>query len=497
MFSISEIALNSDALKEQLKNPKAGALVVFEGWVRNHNEGHQVASIEYEAYQDLAHNEALKILQETKNKFNIFDIQCVHRVGHLLIGDIAVWIGATAAHRAQAFSACQYAIDEIKKRLPIWKKEHYLHREAQWVNCQECLHISKKTYLSRQLSLIGDEGQKRIEKASVLIVGAGGLGSAALTYLGSSGLGRLGICDFDQIELSNLHRQPLFDISQIGRLKAEVAKENLLKKNPWIEIEVFPFKLNHENGEDILKNFDMIIDCTDNFKTKFLIHELSHQLKIPLIQSSLYQYEGHIQAFTHQKGTPCFRCLWPEIPEEGCVGSCAEVGILGAVAGVFGSLQAMEALKMILGKPITTDTLIFDLLTLQTTRITALPNPLCPLCFPNNKNTFSLKNRETNFWELDENVLNQIQDYTLIDLRDNIEKEDSPYSFDQMMHLPLSENESLENYRKLSHHKKYLFICSHGVRSRKVTSQLQNEGFDHFFSFLPGAKGLRNFRILS
>jgi molybdopterin synthase catalytic subunit len=138
MFSISNTTINSEELRKKMFNASAGAFVCFEGWVRNHNEGKEVLLLEYEAYEKLAINEAKKIFEEAKSKFDIYDIICVHRVGSLEIGDIAVWVGVNSAHRGASFDACEYIIDNIKVRLPIWKKEHYIDGNSGWVNCEQC-----------------------------------------------------------------------------------------------------------------------------------------------------------------------------------------------------------------------------------------------------------------------------------------------------------------------------------------------------------------------
>lgn len=140
MFSLSSEPILRDSLAASLANDRAGALATFEGWVRNHNEGRAVVLLEYEAFEPLSRKEAERILQEAMERFNIVKIACVHRIGALEVGDIAVWIGVTAEHREAAFKACQYIIDEIKVRLPIWKKEHYTDGSSEWVNCRECAH---------------------------------------------------------------------------------------------------------------------------------------------------------------------------------------------------------------------------------------------------------------------------------------------------------------------------------------------------------------------
>lgn len=137
MFTISDKSIDTDSLNKELMNSRAGALVCFEGRVRNHNEGIEVTSLEYEVYEELAVKEAGRIVEEAKEKFDILEVVGVHRQGHLEIGDIAVWIGVIAEHRGSAFEACRFVIDEIKRRLPVWKKEHYKHKESKWVNCSE------------------------------------------------------------------------------------------------------------------------------------------------------------------------------------------------------------------------------------------------------------------------------------------------------------------------------------------------------------------------
>ena len=143
MFAIENQPIDVKTLKNQQENSRAGALVTFEGWVRNHNDGRTVLRLEYEAYEALANSEGKKVLDETKERFNVLDVVCVHRVGTLEIGDLAVWIGVTAEHRGEAFKACQNVINEIKTRLPIWKKEHYKNGDSGWVNCEECSKHAK------------------------------------------------------------------------------------------------------------------------------------------------------------------------------------------------------------------------------------------------------------------------------------------------------------------------------------------------------------------
>ena len=201
MFEIASQSLDPVSLSEELRSDQAGARVVFEGIVRDHNEGRSVSSLEYEVYRGLAVSEGKVILAEARERFDLLNATAVHREGHLQIGDIAVWVGVISAHRDAAYKASRYIIDEIKRRLPIWKKEHYRDGEATWVNCQGCSSTQPKhfesTYYSRQRHLpgIADGGQKKLAEARVLVIGAGGLGVPVLTYLTAAGVGHITVCD--------------------------------------------------------------------------------------------------------------------------------------------------------------------------------------------------------------------------------------------------------------------------------------------------------------
>jgi len=389
VFKLSESSISAETLKQSLSNAAAGALATFEGWVRNHNDGKQVKQLEYQAYEPLAQKEAEKILQEARSQFDILDVHCLHRVGSLQIGDLAVWVGAIAAHRRDAFLACQYVIDQIKFRVPIWKKEHYLDGTTQWVNCAAHTHehqanSSEAEFYSRQIQLpgISVSGQQALKKSRVLVVGAGGLGSSALLYLGGAGVGTLGICEADKLEASNLHRQVLYSHADIGQPKISLAAARIRKLNPYIEVVEHPCRLDAENAAGIVSAYDLVLDCTDNFKTKFLLNDICVQLKLPLVQASVYQYEGQIHLY--RPGTPCLRCLWSETPDQNCFGSCADAGVLGAVPGMLGTMQAVEAIKLILKLPTVLDKhlLLFNLQTYATTLIKRTPRNDCLTCQP-------------------------------------------------------------------------------------------------------------------
>ena len=354
MFTITQNPIDIEQLKEQATNDQAGALVVFEGWVRNHNEGKPVSSLEYEAYEELANNEALKIIKEAKEQFDILEVTGQHREGHLAIGDCAVWIGVSSSHRGDAFKACQFLIDEIKLRLPIWKKEHYTHEEAKWVNCQGCyhhahIHYHEDDYYDKQLKLdgLGAEGQQKLKDAKVLVVGAGGLGCPALQYLASAGVGEITICDGDRLEISNLHRQILFDYNDIGEHKAVLAQRRLKGLNPFIKINALTTRVNLRNIQALVAEHDLVLDCTDNFIAKYQIHDACFLQKTPLVQASIYMSEGQLQtfAFDHAESS-CMRCIWPEIPAAVSINEAVDLAkrfcqtdAPGLVNGILGRIE--------------------------------------------------------------------------------------------------------------------------------------------------------------
>ena len=214
---------------------------------------------------------------------------------------------------------------------------------------------------------VGPQGQARLRAASVLVVGAGGLGVPVLQYLAGAGVGRLGIVDGDRLEPSNLHRQTWYALADCGREKATLAATRVQALNPEVHVEVHALRLDAGNAERLAQAYDLIVDCSDNFSTKFLLNDVALRTAKPVLFASVYQYEGQLQLVAGDDASPCLRCVWPEATRDGIVGNCAEAGVLGPVPGVFGSLQALEALKLLLGLPglAKDEMLIFDLVTLE------------------------------------------------------------------------------------------------------------------------------------
>jgi molybdopterin/thiamine biosynthesis adenylyltransferase len=221
---------------------------------------------------------------------------------------------------------------------------------------------------NRQMILpqMGDQGQVKLKNASVLIVGAGGLGSPAALYLAGAGVGRIGLVDADEVNLSNLHRQIIHTTKNTGVNKAESAKQQMLELNPLIQVDTYPYFLTPDNAEEIIGSYDFIIDAVDNFETKFLINDTCVLQKKPFCHAGILQFEG--QVMTYVPGDqPCYRCIFEEIPEEGSIPNCSQAGIIGAVAGIIGCMQALEAIKYLVGidQLLTGKMLVFDGLSMK------------------------------------------------------------------------------------------------------------------------------------
>ncbi len=217
----------------------------------------------------------------------------------------------------------------------------------------------------RQITLpeLGVAGQVKLRDASVLIVGAGGLGSPTAIYLAAAGVGRIGLVDFDRVDITNLHRQILYGTSDVGRPKLEAASERLNDLNPEVKIETHEARLTSENALEILTRYDVIIDGTDNFATRYLVNDACKILGKPNVYGSIFRFDGQASVFATEDG-PCYRCLYPEPPPPGMVPSCAEGGVLGVLPGVVGTIQAIEAIKLItgIGETLAGRLLIFDAL---------------------------------------------------------------------------------------------------------------------------------------
>lgn len=245
--------------------------------------------------------------------------------------------------------------------------------------------LSKEEVLrySRHLIMpeVGMDGQLKLKKARVLLIGAGGLGAPLGLYLAAAGVGRLGIVDFDAVDFTNLQRQVTFGTSDVGRKKLEAARERLSNLNPEIQIDAYETRLTSENALDIVREYDIVADGTDNFPTRYLVNDACVLLGKPNVYGSIFRFEGQASVFGYPGG-PCYRCLYPEPPPPGLVPSCAEGGVLGVLPGIIGCIQAMETLKLILGngEPLVGRLLLFDALRMRFREMKLRKNPECPVC---------------------------------------------------------------------------------------------------------------------
>jgi molybdopterin/thiamine biosynthesis adenylyltransferase/rhodanese-related sulfurtransferase len=240
---------------------------------------------------------------------------------------------------------------------------------------------------SRHLMLpeVGPEGQRKIRAASVLCIGAGGLGSPIAIYLAAAGIGRLGLVDFDMVELSNLQRQILHGTEDVGRLKTESARDTLHQLNPNVEIVLHNRRITSENALDLIRPYDIVVDGTDNFPTRYLTNDACVLVRKPNVYGSIFRFDGQASVFAPHLGGPCYRCLFPEPPPPGMVPSCAEGGVLGVLPGIIGVIQATEILKLALGAgtSLIGRLLLFDALEMKFRELKLRRDPQCPVCGEN------------------------------------------------------------------------------------------------------------------
>ncbi|MBI4393979.1 MAG: molybdopterin-synthase adenylyltransferase MoeB [Euryarchaeota archaeon] len=339
---------------------------------------------------------------------------------------------------------------------------------------------------------VGLEGQRRLKAASVLIVGAGGLGSPAALYLAAAGVGRIGIVDFDVVDESNLQRQVLFTTADVGKSKAETAKARLLVLNPNIEVDVHRERLTSENALSILRDYDVIADGTDNFPTRYLVNDACVLLGKPNAYASIFRFEGQASVFWAEKG-PCYRCLYPEPPPPGLVPSCAEGGVLGVLPGVVGVIQAIEVIKLILGsgEPLIGRLLLFDALDMRFRELKLRKNPECKVCGPRStvKNLIDydefcgVRGEETGGEAVDagnmitvgelKSMLDAKKAVFILDVRNPEEFEICRLSGSKLIPLP----ELPRRANELSTADEIVVHCHHGIRSAQAVNFLKTLGF--------------------
>jgi len=248
------------------------------------------------------------------------------------------------------------------------------------------LSIDEVRRYSRHLIIpdVGMTGQKRLKNAKVLVIGAGGLGSPALLYLAAAGVGTLGIAEFDTVDESNLQRQVIHGVSDIDKPKGQSAKESIAEINPYVEVILHEERLDNDNVMEIFRGYDLIVDGTDNFATRYMVNDAAYFLGIPYVWGSIYRFDGQASVFapTLQDDAPCYRCLYPEPPPPGMVPSCAEGGVLGVLCASIGSIQVNEAIKLLtgIGDPLVGKLMIYDGLEMEYRKLKVRKDPNCALC---------------------------------------------------------------------------------------------------------------------
>ena len=355
---------------------------------------------------------------------------------------------------------------------------------------------NEKYRYSRHILLdkVGEVGQEKLKAAKVLVIGAGGLGCPVLQYLTAAGVGTIGIIDFDVVDETNLQRQILFTINDIGKNKAITAKERLEQLNPYVKFEVYPEKVTPKNALEIFKHYDVVVDGTDNFSTRYLVNDACVITEKPLIYGAIYKFEGQVSVFNYQGG-PTYRCLFPEPPKAGSVPNCSDVGVLGVLPGLIGTQQANEVLKIILeiGVPLSGKLLIYDALQSSSTiiKINRCEEQVQKVLAT--KNDFENNNyelfcgiksiqviEEISAAELKE--LTQHETLQLLDVRE--EWEQPKIENYEVLNIPLQKIPfSLEQIDKT---KKTVVICQHGVRSLKAIEFLKNNGYTNLINLTGG-----------
>ena len=359
------------------------------------------------------------------------------------------------------------------------------------------------TRYARHLSLpeVGLEGQLKLKQASVLCIGAGGLGSPVALYLAAAGIGRLGLVDFDQVDLSNLQRQILHTTGNVGKSKLDSAHQTLSQINPHIELEMHPVRLNRDNAMQLIQKYDVVVDGTDNFATRYLTNDACFLLKKPNVHGSIFRFEGQLSVFSPHLGGPCYRCLFPEPPPPGMVPSCAEGGVLGVLPGVMGCLQATETIKIILGAGQTMmgRLLTYHALDMKFRELKLRRDPGCPLCGDHpeihelvdyDQFCGTASHQTTNDMHPDEvtvqDMKQALEDPThaieVIDVRE--EEEYQLARVEGARLLPLSQ--LAERYQELDPEQSYYLHCKAGVRSMKALEFLRQQGFGNLKSVRGG-----------
>jgi len=360
------------------------------------------------------------------------------------------------------------------------------------------LTIDEVRRYSRHLIIpdVGMTGQKRLKNSKVLVIGAGGLGSPALLYLAAAGVGTIGIAEFDEVDESNLQRQIIHGQSDVGKSKAQSAKESIAEANPYVDVVLHEERLDNDNVMGIFEQYDLIVDGTDNFATRYMVNDAAVLLKKPYVWGSIYRFDGQASVFWAEHG-PCYRCLYPEPPPPGMVPSCAEGGVLGVLCASIGSIQVNEAIKLLagIGEPILGELMIYDALEMEYRKIKVRKDPNCAICGENPTvtelidydafcgaisddaadaaadATISVATLETMLKERE----NGERDFVLVDVREPNEYEINRIPGSVL--IPKGDFLNGTAFEQLPQDKQLVLHCKSGVRSAEALAVVKGAGF--------------------
>jgi sulfur-carrier protein adenylyltransferase/sulfurtransferase len=362
------------------------------------------------------------------------------------------------------------------------------------------------TRYSRHFALpeFGRSGQERLKQGSVLIVGAGGLGSPAALYLAAAGVGRIGLVDFDAVDITNLQRQVMYTTADVGHSKLDVSAQRLRLLNPEIDVETHSVRLTRDNALDVIGNYDVVIDGTDNFPTRYLVNDACVLLKKPYVYGSILRFDGQVSVFDAQRG-PCYRCLFREPPPPGLVPNCADGGVLGVLPGIIGSLQALEAVKVLsgVGDAMVGRLLLFDGLAMRFRELKLKKQPDCPLCgdhptitglidyeefcgyTPNGVMAEDTETQEITVEELKQR-LDRGERPALLDIREPFEWNIANLGAYGARMIPMKELAS--RHHELDRTQELIVYCRSGSRSARAVDYLRAQGFQNVHNLRGGVR---------
>jgi adenylyltransferase/sulfurtransferase len=396
-----------------------------------------------------------------------------------------------------------FLFDFPKTPYPIRTKLHETLKMTTKTNTSIQINLSKEEIerYSRHLIMpqVGVDGQKKLKAASILLIGAGGLGSPLAMYLAAAGIGRLGLVDYDVVDYSNLQRQIIHGTKDVGRPKIDSAAERIAEINPYVQIDKYAVPLTSDNALEIFEPYDIIIDGTDNFPTRYLTNDACVLLGKPNVYGSIFRFEGQASVFYAKEG-PCYRCLFPEPPPPGLVPSCAEGGVLGILPGTIGAIQATEAIKLVLGigESLIGRLVLYDALTMTFDEVKLRKNPNCPVCGDNPTVTelidyeqfCGMPAHDRSVFEQEEEPMTDVKQMTPIELKARLDAGDDlvildvrePHEWnivnlEELGTVLIPMGDVVNRMGELDTAREMVVHCRSGARSATVIRDLQKHGF--------------------